>query len=85
MKIKAVATRLKDLKPGDLFSNAGQEYWDTIKDQEIGTSVFIRSEKPTPEDDDAIALAPVYKVTITKPRAKNTRKAKKSDTSGPIL
>lgn len=55
--------RAADLQAGDLFSKAGQEYWDLcLADHHaIGQKVFIRTDEPTPEDQKDIMI---YKITI---------------------
>ena len=43
IKIKATKVRGIDLKPGDLFSTAGQDYWLKAMDKgSVGERVFIR-------------------------------------------
>jgi hypothetical protein len=42
--ITATRTRADELKPGDLFSIVGDEYWSTALDSEsIGECVYIRT------------------------------------------
>lgn len=58
MKIKAIAVRAEDLKPGDLFSTAGPEYWDFIDDREsLGEKAYIRTNTPTPTDQKLIMVS----------------------------
>lgn len=61
MRIIATSIKGKDLKPGDLFSTAGQLYWDNYNPQSIGERVYIRTEAPTPSDD---ANAEIFRITI---------------------
>jgi|GEM_PF-2700758 len=52
--MKIVATKIKaiQLNPGDLFSTAGQEYWDSITKDKlcVGEKVYIRTVNPCPEN-----------------------------------
>lgn len=51
-----------ELKPGDLFSTVGQEYWDTIKsNKSVGERVYIRTEAVSPLGENG---KEIYKVTI---------------------
>jgi len=64
MRIKATRVRAEELKPGDLFSIAGPEWWDhhdELAPGAIGQKVYIRTEAPCPLDqkDDE-----VYRITI---------------------
>jgi hypothetical protein len=44
MKVKVIPMKGSDLKPGDLFSTAGPEYWNHIDLQEsIGERAYIRT------------------------------------------
>jgi hypothetical protein len=69
MTITATPILSQDLKPGDLFSTYGPEYWQGDrflrtsyeKNQPIGERVYIRTEEDTPEDQYNIEL---YKITI---------------------
>ncbi len=65
IKIKAEEVFSKDLKPGDLFSSYGPDYWEDdlgrLNRQSLGERVYIRTEAPTPEDQ---AWDRVYKITI---------------------
>lgn len=51
MRIKATEVKASELNPGDLFSTAGQIYWDmhSLKES-VGERVFIRTEAPCPPD-----------------------------------
>lgn len=63
MRIIAIAIKVKDLQPGDLFSSAGHEYWDNYdKSLSIGEKVFIRTNNSPLDnsEDDTI----VYKIMI---------------------
>lgn len=53
----------RDLRPGDLFSARGPEYWAGAMDKRsIGESVYVRTNAPAdhaPDGDET-----VYKITI---------------------
>lgn len=62
MKVIATPVKSQDLKPGDLFSTAGPEYWDFFADKlGVGERVYIRTCTETPKDqyDENI-----YRITI---------------------
>jgi len=66
MKIIVTEVKAKDLEPGDLFSTANQEYWDTVCQPlpiglSVGEKVYIRTPIPCPLDQ---ADAPIYKLQI---------------------
>ena len=57
MKFLATPVKASELKPGDLFSNAPQAYWDKVADHgSVGEKVYIRTAEPCPQDqaDDVI-------------------------------
>jgi hypothetical protein len=59
--IIATACSALDLKPGDLFSMDGPEYWDSFGDQGVeGVQVYIRTAAPLASDGS------VYRITIEK-------------------
>lgn len=60
-KIKIIASR-RDLEPGDLFSTADQTYWDNANTIAVGEKVYIRTNNPSPRDQEEME---VYKITIT--------------------
>lgn len=63
MKIKCERVTGRDLKPGDLFSSVGPDYWGTAMDKgSIGERVYIRSNAPTHYAPDADAV--IYRVTV---------------------
>lgn len=65
MKIIAQRVLAKELRPGDLFSTAGPEYWDVSRLGIVGERVYIRMEEPTPPDQmDTV----IYRITITPPK-----------------
>ena len=53
--IRVIKVKSQDLKPGDLFSNAEMEHWESVNQRTgdilpLGEKVFIRTNAPTPED-----------------------------------
>ncbi len=64
MKIKATPIKGQDLKPGDLFSTASQEYWDNPNPGSIGEKVFIRMDTTADWAPDFDSY--VYKIIIVK-------------------
>ncbi len=66
--MKYITTKIKgkDLKPGDLFSTVGPEFWETgdaSRDVEcIGHKVYIRTEAPPETVEDGESF--VYKITV---------------------
>lgn len=61
MKIIVTKVHAQDLEPGDLFSNAGEEYWNDRDPMAVGEKVYIRTECPCPPHDfDRI----VYRIEI---------------------
>ncbi len=64
MKIKATPIKGQDLKPGDLFSTAGQDYWDNPDPGSVGEKVYIRTNNPAEWYPDFGSY--VYKITIEK-------------------
>jgi len=59
---RAEAVLSKELLPGDLFSTAGSEYWDTALDRaSIGERAFIRTNAPCPADQEGV---PIFRITI---------------------
>lgn len=65
MRVKATAIASKDLKPGDLFSNANQFYWNNYDPLSVGQKVYIRTESTTPPDQ---AEDIVYLIEIERER-----------------
>lgn len=62
MRIVAEKITGGQLRPGDLFSTAGPEYWDHLPHPDsVGERVYIRTMAPTPvgqEEDE------IYRITI---------------------
>ncbi len=52
MKIKATLVKAKELKSGELFSTASQAHWDNIDPLSIGEKVYIRTDAPTPKEEE---------------------------------
>ena len=68
MKITAIKCRAKDLKPGDLFSTAGPEYWNRDGGRfglGVGEKVYVRTCGRTPLDQ---ADDEVYRIEIERDR-----------------
>lgn len=69
MKIIATLIKGKDLKAGDLFSTAGQDYWDVVENLRetdplrIGEKVYIRTDTPCPDGQEN---EEIYKILIIK-------------------
>ena len=66
MKIKTTRLFGRDLKAGDLFSTAGQDYWDGVNANlkgSIGEKVYIRTKEVCPIGQEEEI---VYKLTIEK-------------------
>lgn len=76
MKITATKILARELQPGDLFSTAGQRYWDEFRNlvakaestghMPVGEKVYIRTEHPCPADQ---AEVEVFRITIGKESA----------------
>lgn len=63
VKVTAVLVTGRDLAPGDLFSIAGPDYWDTFPNRDsVGEQVYIRTNTPTELFHDADE--PIYRITI---------------------
>lgn len=69
IKIKADLVRGTDLKPGDLFSTAGPEYWASkaMNNGSVGEAVYIRTNTPAEIYDDADE--PIYRIIIERDAA----------------
>lgn len=64
MKFTATKVKGKDLKAGDLFSTAGESYWNeqnVMRNLSVGEKVYIRTEVPLPEGE---LEADVYKIEV---------------------
>jgi hypothetical protein len=61
MRIKAELIKCKDLKPGDLFSIRGQDYWGVPSQTAVGEKVYMRTEVPCPIGQ---AEEDIYLITI---------------------
>lgn len=64
--ISAYPIRGKDLKPGDLFSTEGPDYWNRVGIHEegrgVGERVYIRTNRPAGPDQGAV----VYKIEVVR-------------------
>ena len=59
MKITVREVKGKDLKPGDLFSTAGELYWKAVERNDkrsIGEKVYIRTDETCPEDQENVLI-----------------------------
>lgn len=63
MKIKTERVKTQDLKPGDLFNNADQFYWDHRDPSSVAERVYIRTDAPVSEDDKETTT---FRITIIK-------------------
>ena len=66
MNVIATKAKVGDLKPGDLFSNAGSGLWDAMMESDrdvcvLGVLVYIRTNDQCPESR---AEEDVYRITI---------------------
>ena len=62
MRIKAELIKGEDLRPGDLFSTVGPDYWDLAMDRlSVGERVYIRTNASTPPEQ---ALDAIYRITV---------------------
>ena len=62
MRIKTTQVETQELMPGDLFSTAGSDYWDTIDlNESIGERVYIRTNTPTPDPERGLD---VFKIEV---------------------
>lgn len=65
--IKAESCTGRDLKPGDLFSTAGPNYWDQFgKRDSLGERVYIRTEQELNHGNSGDADAPIFRLIIEK-------------------
>lgn len=65
MKIKATKCKGLELKPGDLFSTVGPEYWDHFTERDsIGERVYIRTNTPASNANDC--NTDVYLIEVVK-------------------
>lgn len=63
MYIKATPVDLKDLKPGDLFTEGDVAYWNDMEARKaIGEIVFIRTNTKLPPSEDPSQR--IFKVEI---------------------
>lgn len=65
MKIKAEPCTGRDLKPGDLFSTVGPEYWDAFSARDsLGERCYIRTEQSLNERNSQDADRLIYRLTV---------------------
>lgn len=71
IKIITTPTTGRNLKPGDLFSIRGSDYWGTFDSTDsIGELVYIRTNEPADSAPDSDEL--VYLITIERTEKKET-------------
>ena len=57
LRIDAIVVYSEDLRPGDLFSTDGPEYWNFYEgNKSIGERCYIRTSEPTPADQTGIEI-----------------------------
>ena len=62
IRVKAELMLDGDLRPGDLFSTLGPDYWDTaLVRGSLGERVYIRTYGAAMPDD---VYTPIYRLTI---------------------
>ncbi len=65
IKIQTTEIIAKDLKPGDLFSTAGPEYWLHFNEtRSIGEKIYIRTNQTSDNVVDCDQI--VYKIEVLK-------------------
>ena len=54
MRVVAKKTTAKDLRPGDLFSTGGPDYWAEVASRPgvIGERVYVRTDQPCPAGEE---------------------------------
>lgn len=65
MPVRIQATRIqgRDLKPGDLFSTVGTDYWNQFETRDsVGERVYIRTNAPANMFPDANEF--VYRIKV---------------------
>lgn len=60
VRIHAELVPTTELQPGDLFSTAGPDYWSSIRSDNIGERVFVRTAVVTDEE------GMIYRLTLVK-------------------
>ena len=61
LKFHAVPMKGGELKPGDLFSTHGPEYWTRDNWSSLGERVYIRTNSETPQRERDVRI---FKITI---------------------
>jgi hypothetical protein len=63
IRIRTELVYPKDLKPGELFSTVGDNYWQNFSEKDsYGERVYIRT--PAPAENFEGAQEPIYRITI---------------------
>lgn len=60
IRVVAEKTEFKNLKPGELFSNLGPDYWTATAHKLPASALSMRTNDPDGLDDDSI----VYRLTV---------------------
>ena len=64
MEIIATKLKARELLPGDLFSTADQNYWDSaMKSGTVGEKVYIRMYECGPEDQQDMDI---YRIEVVR-------------------
>lgn len=58
---RATETTCDQIKPGEMFSTAGPEYWENTSPHAIGEKVYLRSNGPCPPAD---ANEPIFRIEV---------------------
>lgn len=66
MKLNYKKVKVEDLKPGDMFVNSTPEEMDMLIENELGVSVFVKTNKGLEPGMPVISFDEVLKVTIKK-------------------
>lgn len=61
MKVIATKVCCKDLRPGDLFSTAGQDYWSFFDPRSLGERAYIRTGAQCPPSQ---AEDEIFRLTV---------------------
>jgi hypothetical protein len=65
IEIKATPVKAYELKPGDLFSTRGADYWSMFSWKGgLGEQVYIRTDVPADSSPDADSI--IYKIEVIK-------------------
>jgi hypothetical protein len=67
MRVRIIATKtaIRDLKPGDLFSDMGGSHWNLEMSGRVSPQAYIRTNDATDDDISKDSMY-VYRLTIVK-------------------